>query len=137
MKIYIASGFFNEDQETIRQEMLTTCTELWHDVYSPKEDFLYVPGITSPEEVFMENLTQISKCDVVLASTEGKDMGTVWECGYAYARGIPIVYYYPHPGLFNLMLAQSARAVIKSTEELHQYLVDGTLKHIPYVGDIE
>lgn len=141
MRIYIASGWFDEKQEIRRQEILKICKELKLNVYSPKEDMLYEPGKIDPRTVFIENLTQIRKSSAVLASTEGKDLGSVWECGYAYANNIPIIYYFPYSTKFNLMLAQSAVAVITSTNLLRVYLeriqADRKVYSIFYSGDIE
>jgi nucleoside 2-deoxyribosyltransferase len=141
MKIYICSGFFNENQNNKLAAMLKVCKQLKLDIYSPRDDFLYVPGKTDPQEVFEENLKQIKQSDMLLISTADKDMGTLWETGYAYAMNIPLVFYFSDKGVFNLMLSQSARAVLTSDKELSDYLrvVKDTnlIPRIPYKGDIE
>lgn len=141
MRIYICSGFFNSDQTAKLEVMLNECKLLKLNIYSPKDDFLYIPGKTNPQEVFNENLAQIQQSDMLLVSTAGKDMGALWECGYAYALNIPLVFYYPDKGIFNLMLSQSARAVLTSNKELSDYLRiirdTNTLPLIKYKGDIE
>lgn len=141
MEIYICSGFFNENQNKKLAIMLETCKRLKLNVYSPRDDFLYVPGKTDPQEVFEENLKQIKQSDMLLVSTADKDMGTLWETGYAYALDIPLVFFYPDVGTFNLMLSQSARAVLASAKELFDYLQlvkdTNSIPKIPYKGDIE
>ncbi len=141
IKIYICSGFFNEDQNKKLSTMLTACKELKLDIYSPRDDFLYIPGKTDPQEVFEENLKQIKQSDMLLVSTAGKDMGALWECGYAYALNIPLVFYYPDKGVFNLMLSQSARAVLTTNKKLYEYLStikDTNLVHtVKYTGELE
>lgn len=141
MKIYICSGWFSPDQESRLNEMLTICKQLKLNIYSPRDDFLYEPGKTNPQEVFEENLKQINTSNMLLVSTAGKDMGTLWECGYAFANNIPLVFYFPLNVKFNLMLSQSAEAVLRSLSELEDYLKlykeTETVYYIPYKGDIE
>jgi nucleoside 2-deoxyribosyltransferase len=63
--------------------------------------------------VFAENINQIKNCDVLVASTVGKDMGTLFECGAAYILGKPIIYFWESEGPLNLMLAGSAAYVAR------------------------
>ena len=48
--------------------------------------------------IFRQNVALIEKSDLVLANIvpfrgPSADPGTVWEIGYAYARGIPVICY--------------------------------------------
>jgi nucleoside 2-deoxyribosyltransferase len=141
IKIYICSGFFNEDQNKKLLIMLNACKKLNLDIYSPRDNFLYTPGKTDPQEVFEENLKQIKQSDMLLVSTAGKDMGALWECGYAYALDIPLVFYYPNGDIFNLMLSQSATAVLTSDKKLFNYLKEikktNLVPKVEYKGEIE
>lgn len=141
MKAYIASGWFSPLQENARQELLTACREAEISVYSPKEDFLYIPDLTPASDVFTENVRQILNCDFLLASTEGKDMGTLFECGFAFANKIPIVYYYKGEGKFNLMLSESAHIVCTRFAQLCIVLynigIQNEVPKIPYEGEKE
>jgi nucleoside 2-deoxyribosyltransferase len=141
MRAYIAAGWFSPEQEKARQEVLKACKDAGITVYSPKEDFLYVPGETSASEVFEENLRHINDCDFMIASTEGKDMGTIFECGYAFAQSIPIVYYYKGQGNFNLMLSESGSVVCTVYEQLFITLKDAAVNHFikvrKYKGHVE
>ncbi len=94
MKAYVSSGWFTDEQEDARQDILYAIDECGYDAYSPREDLLYVPGETKAADVFAENIRMINECDIVIASTAGKDMGTIFECGVAYSVGVPIVYYW-------------------------------------------
>lgn len=141
MKAYLASGWFTEEQEQARLEVLAALKDAGIDVYSPKEDLLYVPGQTEAHEVFSENIMQLSSADLVVASTEGKDMGTIFECGAAFVLNVPIVYYYKAGGKFNLMLSESAIAVFSDQNKLKNYLTNcensGIINHVPYTGEKE
>lgn len=140
MKAYIASGWFTPAQEECLNEVLSVCKEAGIEVYSPRDDMEYKPGMNAGL-VFDANCEQIRACDVVIASTEGKDMGTLWECGYAYAKNKRVVYYYPHTGKFNLMLAESATAVCDCKARLEVYLREivkrGYVISMPYIGGVE
>jgi nucleoside 2-deoxyribosyltransferase len=47
----------------------------------------------NPRALFEANVSEIEKCDVVLAIFDhaDPDSGTSWECGYAYKTGRPVV----------------------------------------------
>lgn len=141
MKAYLAAGWFTEEQEKARLQILKCIQESGIDYYSPKDHGIYVPGKTDPQEIFDENIRQIDSCSIVVASTVGKDMGTLFECGVAYSKNIPVIYPAWHiEGNFNLMLSQSALAVINSPKYLTLYLkrfMQGKTTYVPYEGDIE
>ena len=100
------------------------------------------------KKVFSDNCCNINLADVVFAITDGKDMGTIWEAGYAYGLNtsrhenpIKIVYYCEtlgQNGQFNLMLAQSGDIVIMKYEELDklpELIKKG--KRLAYAGIVE
>jgi nucleoside 2-deoxyribosyltransferase len=128
-------------QELARMECVLALQTTGIATYSPKDDFLYVPGQTSASEVFEENMRKILDCDFMLASTEGRDMGTLFECGFAYSNGIPIVYYFKGDGPFNIMLSESGHRVIRNPLELIEVLREikatETVVKVPYFGDKE
>lgn len=141
MKCYLASGWFSITQEAARSVVLTELKKSEVDFYSPKDDGLFEVGM-DPEVIFQENIKQIQGCDFMVASTEGKDMGTLFECGIAFAYGKPIVYFWHNGyGKFNLMLSQSAHAVATSSGGLFEILKTikktGIVPYLPYIGDIE
>jgi nucleoside 2-deoxyribosyltransferase len=142
LMIYLAAGWFSHEQEQARQEIYDSLKSLGFKFYSPKEDCLYRPGgIVSSFEVFKENIQQIAHADFVVASTEGKDMGTLFECGVAYQMRKPIIYYFKSEGKFNLMLAESAIAVCQTRAQLHDCLrhvqTTGKIKEKYFKGEIE
>ena len=133
MKVYFASPWFNPDQAEREERVKGRLKELGFNVWSPKENSSLSP-ITDPvirEKIFSANVEHIESCDIVFAVTDGKDMGTIWEAGYAYGYNErqrvagyepkKIVYYCetlgPN-GQFNLMLAQSGDIIITNFEDL-------------------
>ena len=63
----------------------------------PSDDEI-APGPGMAHAIFLQNVALIEKSDIVLANIvpfrgPSADPGTVWEIGYAYARGIPVICY--------------------------------------------
>ena len=122
--IYIASPFFNEfELETISrvEEILQ---ERGYEIYSPRlhedrEDKEIVPDWC--KKTFLKDVEAINHSSRMLMIYHGNysDSGTAWECGYAFALGIPVVAL--HVGEdSNLMIHESVRANI-SMDELMTY----------------
>ena len=97
------------------------------DLASPRRIFVCPPNAPKSvqDETFSGNLHHIETADFLLVNTRDKDIGTIWEAGYAYAYKRPIVYFcagLPAGAKFNLMLARSGIKVCTSFEELEDYL---------------
>ncbi|MCI4437346.1 MAG: nucleoside 2-deoxyribosyltransferase [Ignisphaera sp.] len=134
MKIYIAGGFFNDEQNKIIDDLEYLLRN--HQTFSPRRDNLGVLGCDW-DSIYKRNIHELHNCDIVVASTANKDMGTIFECGYSTAIDKPVVYYAPNlNGPFNLMLARGARAVLTSFKEMEDYINKGMPKQ-GYVGGIE
>ena len=84
----------------------------------------------------------IRMSELVVGITDERDIGTLWEIGYAYAMDKPIVYFTETPGDrgFNLMLAQSGIAVALSRDELSSIINDikaNGISNKEFSGNIE
>ena len=135
---YIAAPFFNPDQITRVELVKSILDSKGLTYFSPKDDSA-VSNINDPEQrkrVFALNHESISASRSVIAITDGKDTGTVWEAGFAFAKDIPVIYVAFTLGNapFNLMLAESGIAACRTVEEL-KAAIDGN--KIYYKGDIE
>jgi hypothetical protein len=133
IKVYFASPWFNPDQAEREDRVKSKLRELGFNVWSPKDNCVCSPIADEAmrNKVFNDNVENIKSCDIIFAITDGKDMGTIWEAGFANGyneknkmlsrRQIVIVYYCetlgPN-GQFNLMLAQSGDIVITKFEDL-------------------
>jgi nucleoside 2-deoxyribosyltransferase len=146
LKIYLAGGWFSKKQENVLtkiEKVLFSQSNL--EVFSPRKETKIKTGsdINSKairQEIFNLNLKHIEESDVVIASTEGKDMGTIWECGYAFALKKPIFYVYltDNPNGFNLMLSESSTGVIMTEYKLTQLSkILNTWGSFGYKGKIE
>ena len=129
MKVYLASGWFNPTQA----EELTMLENIFDnrsdhfELASPRRIFVCPPNASKSvqDETFEGNLFHIKTADFLLVNTRDKDIGTIWEAGYAYAFNKPIVYFcagLPSGAKFNLMLARSGIKVCTSFEDLEEYL---------------
>lgn len=130
--VYFASPWFTPEQEEREERLKAKLRSLGFDVWSPKEQAVVgtVSNWKTRQKIFDGNCDAIESSDIVFAVTDGKDMGTIWEAGFAYginklnefvsARKIVIVYYCEtlNGGKFNLMLAQSGNIVIDKFEDL-------------------
>ena len=135
--VYIASPFFNPNQVT-RVELVETLLEkLGISYFSPRKHS-QLGDIQNPEErakIFALNEESISAAEFVIAITDDKDTGTIWEAGCAFARNIPVVYVafsLLPPQSFNLMLSESGYAVCRNKEQLEHVLTTG--ESIKYNG---
>lgn len=152
MKVYFASPWFNPDQAEREERVKGHLRELGFNVWSPKDNCVCSPIADEElrQKVFGDNVYNIETCDILFAITDGKDMGTIWEAGFANGinymlkptdRRIIIIYYCetlgPN-GQFNLMLAQSGDIVITKFEDLDKLpdlIREG--EGLAYVGIIE
>ena len=140
---YFASPFFKPEQVEREERMKRQIRKFGFKVYSPKEvcNLESDASQKSREQVFNDNCNAIKSSRAVFAVTDGKDVGTIWEAGYAHGIGKPVVYYAETLGdnLFNLMLAQSGNEVFTSQNEVtYGALIDAILGFKkPYKGAIE
>jgi len=146
-KIYLASGWFNPMQAEELTRLEDICdTREWIDLASPRRIFVCPPDApkATQDETFDGNLHHIKTADFLIVNTRDKDIGTIWEAGFAHANNVPIVYFcqgLPAGAKFNLMLARSGAKVCTSYEQLEDYLdrcnAEGVLLNEPYDKDIE
>jgi len=117
--VYIAAPFFNEKQLEIVEQIKLILMEDNIIYFSPKDESMFKQG-DDPSVILESNCIAICDSQFMIAVTDDKDVGTMWESGFAYADGIPIVYLWLgyKPGMkFNIMLAASG-AVAHSYSEL-------------------
>lgn len=147
LQVYLAAPFFNEEQKNrlnrirkVIEDSDLFCWDVYHDgvMINGKNQYL-------KEEAFRENLKEIRKSDILIAITDEKDMGTIFEMGYSYNYCEMIIGYAESLGneRFNLMLAQSCSAVARNIFELAKILTlikekrNVELKDFKYTGETE
>jgi len=136
VKVYFASPFFTPEQIEREERLKKKLRDVGLYVWSPKEASLCKPDDSAEKQqaTFDGNIENIVDCDILFAVTDGKDMGTIWEAGFANGlnyinskKKIIIVYYcetLPSGGKFNLMLARSGDLIYTNFEDLNNIIAD-------------
>ena len=129
INVYLAGGWFDKFQiEALDylEEFLSKQDKF--KVFAPRKE-VKLDGIEAADkmqEVFNINCKHIEEADLVIASTVSKDMGTIWECGYAAKCGKPLIYTlfdkrFPDV-IFNLMLAKSGIATFIDKKDFEKFV---------------
>ncbi|HHY94984.1 MAG TPA: hypothetical protein GX513_08255 [Firmicutes bacterium] len=92
-RVYLAGPFFHEGQVLVIDGIRALLRQHGFEVFSPMHD-AGVSGLVSEDGLFARDVQALDVCDVVVAVLDGEDPGTMWECGYACARGKPVIGYY-------------------------------------------
>lgn len=131
-KLYLAGGWFNPQQEEEHTRIYNLLKDKFN-VFNPRLESNQSNVKMNAADILLTNLNGINDADVVVVITDYKDMGTIWESGYAYAMNKPIVYYAETLGNkpFNLMLATTGHTSKNETELLN--LLNSEDTYIPQV----
>ena len=116
-KIYLAGPLFSHAEQGFNAELARFLEGHGFEVWLPQE---HEPRDKTAAAIFAMDVEAIDWADMVVACMDGPDpdSGTAWECGYAYAKGKPIVCYRTDFRIagdtegapYNLMLTESATA---------------------------
>ena len=93
VRIYLAGPFFNYGERWLVDLVREGLRDLGAEVFSPFHDV----GIGSPSEVAPADIKGLENCNAVFALLDGVDSGTLFEVGYAKAKGIPVVGFAERP----------------------------------------
>jgi nucleoside 2-deoxyribosyltransferase len=129
--IYIAGPFFNPEQLAIIEDIKKVLQFSGLEYFSPKDECMYEPGVTTPEQVLDINVRALEQTDLTICVTDGRDPGTMFEAGWCYAKSVPIIYVWlggTPEQKFNLVLAASG-SVVRSYTQL-----DTALREIQETG---
>lgn len=151
VKVYFAAPFFNPDQVALNDSLIKAIESVEGvSVWAPQRDGILCPKDASEEvrhKVFCLDAEQISACQCMVAVLDylGADLcripdtqesasvvdlphinlpdaGTVWEMGYAYSVGLPILGFSTSGSGFNLMLSQSLVCLVDKVTDLTRSL---------------
>jgi nucleoside 2-deoxyribosyltransferase len=116
-KLYLAGPLFTQAEQGFNAELARFLEREGYPVWLPQEN---EPRDKTAAAIFRMDVDALDWADVVVACMDGPDpdSGTAWECGYAYARGKPVVCYRTDFRItgdtegapYNLMLSESAAA---------------------------
>jgi len=148
-RIYLASPWFNDDQMSRMKSVLGVLHD-WEaagehrKVYAPYVEMLCPPdaGPDQRRKTYVTNVREAAFADVLVAVTDGKDIGTLYELGYAacarewssahesedgrrpaYGPVLIGVALTLGNAPFNLMLAEGLDVICKSLDDLYNVLI--------------
>lgn len=112
--IYLASPFFNVEQIKRVKKIEEALYDLdYIDIFSPRLESNLEFEKGDSTKCFLMNCKAIDEADIIVVVTNDKDLGTLFEAGYAYAKDKVLLYLYETDEKelnFNLMLSQSGLA---------------------------
>lgn len=85
MRVYLAAPLFSQTEREFNERIKSRLQEEGFRVFLPQEE--------CSQNVFDCCIENLEKSDAVVAVFDGPqvDDGTAFECGYAFAKGIPVV----------------------------------------------
>ena len=129
MRLYFAGPLFSQAERDWNRRIAARLVALGHTVFLPQEE---VQNLTSLDAgaIFALDVAGVRSASALVAVLDGADAdsGTAFECGLAFALGIPIVVLRTDfrgggdalpgqvLGTVNLMLSQSASAIVALTD---------------------
>lgn len=143
LKIYLAGGWFTPEQEEEHSRIARLLgTNINLKVFNPRIAGEIDKQTTGDKmsKILIGNIEAIEACDKVVVIYDGKDTGTIWEAGFAYALKKPIVYYCEKPTTkVNLMLAKTGEFVHDEVGLLGNLAKEACFKNVydSYKGEIE
>ncbi len=142
--VYLAGPWFNDEQLQRHQRIANLLSAHDIEVFNPRLRSCLKPDSSDEdrESTFLDNIDCIEKADAVVVIYDGKDSGTIWETGYAYAHKKPIIFFAEtlNGKPFNLMLAMTGYFVasLQDLDRLLDNMQAIEFKQVhKYEGDIQ
>ena len=131
MNLYLAAPLFTQAERSWNLRLAALLSGAGHAVFLPQAEVLAIETLDA-ETIFRADVDGVRSSDAVVAILDGADpdSGASFECGLAFALGLPIVVVRTDfraggdalPGqklaTINLMLAQAATAVVGLTSPI-------------------
>lgn len=127
-RVYVAGPWWTEEMMTRIQDVEKVLINNDCKMFRPRIDGPDLgPNATEEDRTraFKDNVDNIANSDFIVAITDGKDVGTIFEAGYAYGINVPVIYFcnsLPEGATFNVMLAKSGYSVALSFEDLDKII---------------
>jgi len=125
MRIYFAGPLFTQAERLWNAQIAQALRDAGHDVFLPQSEIQHLETLEA-DPIFRLDADGVRSAEAVVAVLDGADpdSGTCFECGLAYALGLPIVALRTDfrgggddlPGqrlpAINLMLSQAATRIL-------------------------
>lgn len=125
MRLYFAGPLFTQAERDWNRRVAARLVEAGHEVFLPQDEVKSIATLEA-DAIFRIDIDGVRSADAVVAVLDGADpdSGTSFECGLAFALGIPIAVVRTDfraggdalPGqklaTINLMLSQAAAAIV-------------------------
>lgn len=129
MRIYFAGPLFTQAERDWNHRVAARLTEAGHHVFLPQDEVKAITTLQA-DTIFRIDIDGVRAADAVIAILDGADpdSGTCFECGIAFALGIPIIAVRTDfraggdalpgqkLGTINLMLSQAAVGFVVGTD---------------------
>ena len=107
--VYLAGPFFSFGERWIIDQIYRLLSNMKFDVFSPWHHVGH--GIAS--EVVPLDLNGLDKSNIVFAVIDGLDPGTLFEIGYAIAKGLPVICYVEKESDENLKMMEGSNCLLE------------------------
>jgi nucleoside 2-deoxyribosyltransferase len=90
VRIYLAGPLFTTPERDFNAQLAARLRSAGHEVFLPQE---HPAAERTGRAIFLKDLAGLDGADGVVAIMDGADpdSGTCWECGYAFAKGKPVI----------------------------------------------
>lgn len=139
--VYVAGPFFRQEQIESMERLEAVLERHDLKMFRPRFDSVNLQDDDSEaarKKAFEDDVKAIHESEFMIANTMDKDMGTLFEVGYAYAIGKPVYGFVeglPVGAPFNIMLAGAMAGVFTSPEAIDEWLTTGESQK--YEGNVE
>ena len=133
MYIYLAGPFFKPHEVEAISKIEKELTDKEILFYSPRWEGVL---ITQSEEekqankkrIYDRNVEMISGASKVLAIIDDRDIGTIWEMGFATGLKIPVITISSQSYGLNVMLAESVQAHVLNINDAIEAILNNSFK---------
>lgn len=138
-RVYLAGPFFNETEWKNVERVEDILTRRGYDLFVPMRHEVRTETGTVQwaKDIFAMDVENLDTTDLVVLLYYGvySDSGTAWECGYAYAKGIPVVVVHVDPDADSNLMVHVGCATNISMDDLETFDFDHIVRH-EYEGDM-
>lgn len=127
--VYIAAPFFKPHELKFVQDIESYLSGENFAFYSPRQDGVLMDMTdeerqTKKREIFVLNTGYIRRAMCVVAVIDDRDVGTIWEMGFAHALNVPVISISNQDYGLNVMLAESVQAHVRNLDDMTRAVRD-------------